>query len=85
MKTFINTRTAISFGACVLLLPMTISAATSTTPERSTIEERWKWDLTKMYAAPEDWEAHYKKLDSMVAEFAANHREFAGALGAPAA
>ena len=47
----------------------TLSAAI--TPERSAIEERAKWDLSKMYASQEDWETHYRKLDAMIAEFAA--------------
>jgi oligoendopeptidase F len=50
---------------------MTAPLFAQTTPERSTIDERYKWDLTKMYASPNDWEAHYKKLDAMIAEFAA--------------
>jgi oligoendopeptidase F len=50
-------------------MPVILSAGT--TPERSTIEDRWKWDLSKMYATPGDWEAHYKKLDAMIPEFAA--------------
>ncbi|HYG33763.1 MAG TPA: oligoendopeptidase F [Clostridia bacterium] len=50
---------------------MTVPLAAATTPERSEIEDSYKWDLSKMYAAPEEWEAHSKKLDSMIAEFAA--------------
>src|SRR5258708_13384823 len=43
---------------------------TTATLERSAIEEKYKWDLSKMYASQEDWEAHYKKLESMISEFA---------------
>jgi len=52
------------------LLFMSSSLFAATTPERSTIDERSKWDLTKMYATPKDWEDHYAKLDGMIAEFA---------------
>jgi len=44
---------------------------TTATLERSAIEEKYKWDLSKMYASQEDWEAHYKKVESMINEFAA--------------
>ena len=44
---------------------------TTATLERSTIEDKYKWDLSKMYASQEDWEAHYKKVESMIDEFAA--------------
>jgi oligoendopeptidase F len=44
---------------------------TTATLERSAIEEKYKWDLSKMYASQEDWEADYKKVDSMISEFAA--------------
>src|SRR5882724_4245323 len=44
---------------------------TTTTLERSAIEEKYKWDLSKMYASQEDWEAHSKKVESMIKDFAA--------------
>jgi len=44
---------------------------TTATLERSAIEEKYKWDLSKMYTSQEDWEAHYKKVESMIGEFAA--------------
>src|SRR6267142_6155645 len=47
------------------------SDPTTSTLERSVIEEKFKWDLSKMYASQDDWEAHYKKLESMISEFAA--------------
>ena len=43
---------------------------TTATLERSAIEDKYKWDLSKMYPTQEEWEAHYKKLDSMTREFA---------------
>jgi oligoendopeptidase F len=54
----------------LLLMSSALPAAT-TTPERSTVEDRYKWDLGKMYASPEKWEEHHKQLVPMVAEFAA--------------
>ncbi len=57
---------------CLIFLAMTSAlAAAGTTPERSTIDERYKWDLGKMYAAPEKWEEHCKQVTSLVAEFGA--------------
>ena len=44
---------------------------TTATLERSAIEDKYKWDLSKMYASQQDWEAHYKKVESMIDEFAA--------------
>ncbi|HWQ91922.1 MAG TPA: oligoendopeptidase F [Clostridia bacterium] len=54
---------------CLLAMNATLPAAT--TPERSTIDDQFKWDLNKMYPAQADWEADYKKVDGMVTEFAA--------------
>ena len=45
------------------------AATTTSTPERSAIEDRYKWDLSKMYATQNDWEAHYKKLEQLIQEF----------------
>ena len=57
---------------CIAFLAMTsVLPAASTTPERSTIDDRYKWDLGKMYAAPDKWEAHYKQVEALVTEFAA--------------
>jgi oligoendopeptidase F len=47
------------------------SDPTTATLERSAIEEKHKWDLSKMYASQEDWQAHYKKVEGMIREFAA--------------
>src|SRR5881397_3749757 len=44
---------------------------TTATLERSAIEEKYKWDLSKMYASQDDWEAHYKQVESMIKDFAA--------------
>jgi oligoendopeptidase F len=49
---------------------ITAADPTASTLERSAIEDKYKWDLSKMYATQEDWEAHYKKVDSMISEFA---------------
>ena len=56
-------------------MPLSLIAAvvdpTTATLERSAIEDKYKWDLSKMYANPQDWEAHYKKVEGMIDEFAA--------------
>src|SRR5229473_3545883 len=51
---------------------------TTATLERSVIEEKYKWDLSKMYAGQDDWEAHYKKVESMIREFAVKAGKVAG-------
>ena len=57
---------------CVAFLAMTSALpAASTTPERSTIAEHYKWDLGKMYASPEKWDEHYQQVAALVAEFTA--------------
>ena len=56
---------------CLGLLAMISTLSAATTPERSTIDEKYKWDLTKMYANPAAWEKHYQDLEKQVAEFAA--------------
>src|SRR5712671_4322742 len=61
-------------GFSILLMSVPTIAAqdpTTSTLERSAIDDKYKWDLSKMYASQEDWEAHYKKIDAMVGEFAA--------------
>jgi oligoendopeptidase F len=58
----------------VLIMSNSLIAAvdpTTATLERSAIDEKYKWDLSKMYASQEAWETHYKQVDSMIAEFAA--------------
>src|SRR5262245_36028412 len=56
---------------CFCFFAMTSPLPAATTPERSTIDDKYKWDLSKMYATQEEWDAHYKKLEGMIAEFAA--------------
>src|SRR3954465_10447347 len=59
----------------LLTMPISLIAAapdpTTATLERSVIEDKYKWDLTKMYASQQDWETHYKKLEGLIEEFAA--------------
>lgn len=59
--------------ACSLLMIMSATAADSNTsnPERSTINDKYKWDLSKMYASPAAWDEHYSKLESTIPNFAA--------------
>lgn len=42
----------------------------ATAPERSAIEERFKWDLTPMYANAAAWNQHYQQVDAMIGQFA---------------
>src|SRR6266704_5345902 len=44
---------------------------TTSTLERSAIEDKYKWDLSKMYASQQDWDADYKKVEGMINDFAA--------------
>lgn len=67
-----TTGAATRIALCGLLLSMTTTAPlAATTPERSTIAEKDKWDLSLMYAGSQQWDDHYKKLEGMVADFAA--------------
>lgn len=59
----------------------TALSAPTGTPERAAVEDRYKWDLAKMYAAQPDWDAHYAKIEAMIGEFAAKK----GTTGASAA
>ncbi len=52
---------------CFLSMISLLTAAT--TPERATIEERDKWDLSKMYPSLADWEADCKQLDGLLTSF----------------
>jgi len=66
-----NLPAAIRCCACIGVLAMTNVLPAATTPERSAVDDRYKWDLTKMYATPDDWDAHYKAVAAMVEQFAA--------------
>jgi oligoendopeptidase F len=68
-KTLANAVATGCLVACYFC-PMTHTLAATTTPERSTIEENAKWDLSPMYASETDWNAHYTKLEGMIKEFA---------------
>src|SRR5262245_33710309 len=61
-------------AACALVAVHTFlmsnSVIAATTPERSTIEESAKWDLSPMYAGESDWEKHYKGIDKLIEDFA---------------
>jgi len=56
---------------CLGLLAMISTLSAASTPERSTIDEKYKWDLSKMYADSAAWEKHHQDLEKQVTEFAA--------------
>ncbi len=58
----------IMLALAVLTMPNPLPAAG--TPERSTIEERYKWDLSEMYASEAAWQAHYKQVEGLIGKFA---------------
>jgi oligoendopeptidase F len=63
-----------SFLSSLPIMTNSLHAAvdpTTATLERSAIEDKYKWDLSKMYANEQEWEAHYKKVEGMIGEFAA--------------
>ena len=72
-----NSQAPVSCRSCslaFLIMATPLLAAldpTTATLERSAVEEKYKWDLSKMYASEQDWEAHYKAVESMINEFAA--------------
>src|SRR5262245_49070585 len=53
-----------------LLKPAEASAAPSLR-ERDQIDERFKWDLTRIYPDWDAWQAAYAELDRKIGEFAA--------------
>ena len=67
----------ISCRSCLLTLLIMSSPLlaavdpTTATLERSAIDEKYKWDLSKMYSSEQAWESHYKEVDSMIGKFAA--------------
>jgi oligoendopeptidase F len=66
-----NPAAAMRHFVCICLLAMTSTLSAATTSERSAIDDRYKWDLSKMYANTEAWDGHYKQVESMAADFAA--------------
>ena len=73
MNHFMSTLTRRGPAGRGLLLVMLMSSPlfAATTPERATIAEKDKWDLTKMYATAADWDQDYQKIDAMMTEFKA--------------
>jgi oligoendopeptidase F len=69
MKTATYPRAAIRHG--FLLFAMISSLSAATTPERASLDDRFKWDLAKMYVSVETWEGHYRELEAKTAEFGA--------------
>jgi len=70
-------------AACILVMSSPLFAAT--TPERSTLPEATKWDLSLMYATPKDWDADYAAIEGMIGDFTARKGavgQSAGSLGA---
>jgi oligoendopeptidase F len=43
----------------------------STVPDRSEVDEEYKWDLESMYADDEEWEAAYEAVEGKLEEFSA--------------
>jgi len=66
-----NVRTPAVFTRLFVLYSLIMSPLifAATTPERQTIAETAKWDLSLMYKTTDEWEAHYKKVEGMVEEF----------------
>lgn len=67
MKTSTYARAVTRHG--FLLFAMISSLSAATTPERASLDDRFKWDLSPMYASLENWEGHYQELETKVAEF----------------
>lgn len=54
---------------CFATLAMSTLLPAATTPERSSIPESEKWDLSPMYASSQAWDDHYKQLEGKVTDF----------------
>ncbi len=57
--------------ACFATLAMSTLLPAATTPERASIPEADKWDLSLMYADPAAWDAHHQQIDRLIADFTA--------------
>jgi oligoendopeptidase F len=55
-------------AAAALLLPGAASAQTQAVRERSEIPDKYKWDLSAMYASDEAWEADVKFIEDKIPE-----------------
>jgi hypothetical protein len=64
----IHVRRALACLICAPLLAMPNTLTAATTPERSTLGEADKWDLSPMYANSQAWEEHYRELEGMIAK-----------------
>ncbi|HMB50136.1 MAG TPA: oligoendopeptidase F, partial [Natronoarchaeum rubrum] len=47
----------------------------SSVPERSEIDDEYKWDLESIYANDEDWETAYEETESRIEELASYEGE----------
>ena len=47
----------------------------SSVPDRSEIDDEYKWDLESLYATDEDWEAAYEEAEALVEDLAAYEGE----------
>ena len=61
----------------MLLMVMSLSTVAGEPRERSEIDDRYKWDLSSMYASPDAWEADVKAFDRVLPKISA----FKGKLG----
>lgn len=67
-----SVQTDLAFGrlaSCAFLAMSTLLSA-ATAPERSSIPEGDKWDLTAMYASSAAFEEHFQKVEGMITAFA---------------
>ncbi|MBK6910226.1 MAG: oligoendopeptidase F [bacterium] len=58
-------------GVMVTLMAGVWAASAADMPQRSEIEDKYKWDLSAMYANTEAWEADYKFVESKIPELEA--------------
>lgn len=61
----------IKVAACCMALVASAGGlqSASSTPERASMPEAAKWDLTKMYASESEWQSHNAKVEAMIKQF----------------
>lgn len=62
-----STRTILG-TACLLILVPTLALAQMAARERADIEDQYKWNLTDVYKADEDWESDLERARELVGE-----------------
>ena len=75
-------RTLMTRGLAIcllLILPVLVFAQTA--KERSEIDDKYKWDLSHIYASDEAWQADFAQLEGMLPEIEGMKEKYSGKIG----